>query len=90
MSPPIFQQIGLVLVLIATGPLSAGAASNGSSAGVSTAYPWVVYGASVGQVADPIAPEDAAESRGNAATLDWWQNAKFGLFINWGPSSMTG
>ncbi|MCB9766935.1 MAG: alpha-L-fucosidase [Candidatus Omnitrophica bacterium] len=34
---------------------------------------------------------DQVESNAtNAETLKWWRDAKFGLFIHWGPSSLTG
>ena len=45
---------------------------------------------SAGQAANQVSESNPAKSSGNAATLDWWQNAKFGLFINWNPSSLTG
>jgi acetyl esterase/lipase len=32
----------------------------------------------------------AAELHSNAASLEWWRNAKLGLFVHWGPSSLTG
>ncbi len=33
-------------------------------------------------------PEDAASRR--AARIAWWREARFGMFLHWGPVSLTG
>lgn len=89
MNPPNYQQLSLILVLAGALSGSAGAAPDGA-VGLNVAAPWMVYNASIGQVSDLVSTRDSDGPRGNAATLDWWEDAKFGFFINWGPSSLTG
>src|SRR5271157_4690771 len=33
---------------------------------------------------------DQAAAPANAARLDWWRAARFGMFIHWGPVSLKG
>ena len=80
MSAQVLPQICSLLVLASTWPVNAGAVSNSMIGSYLT----------VAQVANQVSASDPAKSSGNAATLDWWQDAKFGFFINWGPSSLTG
>lgn len=43
---------------------------------------------------EPAPGDESAEARAgaasNAAALERWQDAKFGLFVHWGPASLTG
>ncbi len=42
----------------------------------------------VAQVDPTGSPEDAASRRG--ARIAWWREARFGMFLHWGPVSLTG
>ncbi|MGA2501336.1 MAG: alpha-L-fucosidase, partial [Tepidisphaeraceae bacterium] len=43
------------------------------------------------RAADPVVPAPLTETPGQyEARIKWWREAKFGLFIHWGPSSVNG
>jgi alpha-L-fucosidase len=35
-----------------------------------------------------LTPEEQAPLFANAGAMDWWTDARFGIFVHWGPSSM--
>ena len=57
------------------------------SALAAIAFAALLAGVSADQVGPPGMPPGAAP---NAARLEWWREARFGMFIHWGPVSIKG
>jgi alpha-L-fucosidase len=43
-----------------------------------------------GSFAVPTETDEGSSLSTDSSKMDWWQEAKFGLFIHWGPSSVAG
>ncbi len=54
------------------------------------AFLTVGFGCSQATKAPEAGPDDKSFLRAKPVDMNWWQEARFGLFIHWGPVSLQG